>query len=283
MPSLCVLCLAAALAAFARLAASVGPVVRCEPCDASALLQCKPPPKDCAERVREPGCGCCMTCALGEGQACGVYTARCGSGLTCQPLSGDSRPLLALLEGRGVCTSAASTKLKSLLVPAQKAEKPGNRMEDIANVTQTVTVFPGAATVDCGGKMVNTRPPLHDILIKKNEKKRGQSHKVEPVAGGVNTDTHNFSLESKRESEYGPCRREMESIMSNLKITNILNPRGVRIPNCDKKGFYKKRQCRPSKGRRRGHCWCVDKYGQPLPGYEGSKQGATQCYNLESQ
>lgn len=123
MPSLCVLCLAAALAAFARLAASVGPVVRCEPCDASALLQCKPPPKDCAERVREPGCGCCMTCALGEGQACGVYTARCGSGLTCQPLSGDSRPLLALLEGRGVCTSAASTKLKSLFVPAQKAGK----------------------------------------------------------------------------------------------------------------------------------------------------------------
>lgn len=121
MPSLCVLCLAAALAAFARLAASVGPVVRCEPCDAGALLQCKPPPKDCAESVREPGCGCCMTCALADGQACGVYTARCGSGLTCQPLSGESRPLLALLEGRGVCTSAASTKLKSLLVPAQKA------------------------------------------------------------------------------------------------------------------------------------------------------------------
>lgn len=82
------------------------------------------------------------------------------------------------------------------------AEKLGNQMEDGANVTQTVTVFPSAATVDCGGKMVNTRPPLHDILIKKNEKKRGQSHKVEPVAGGVNTDTHNFSLESKRESEY---------------------------------------------------------------------------------
>lgn len=81
-------------------------------------------------------------------------------------------------------------------------EKLGNHDDNDANVTQTVTALPGAATVDCGGKMVNTRPPLHDILIKKNEKKRAQSHKVEPVAGGVNTDTHNFSLESKRESEY---------------------------------------------------------------------------------
>lgn len=42
----------------------------------------------------------------------------------------------------------------------------------------------------------------------------------------------------------GPCRREIESILSNLKITNILNPRGFRIPNCDKKGFYKKKQVR---------------------------------------
>lgn len=120
MPGLCVLCFAAALAAFARLAGSVGPVVRCEPCDAGALLQCKPLPKDCAERVREPGCGCCITCALGEGQACGVYTARCGSGLTCQHQPGESRPLQALLEGRGVCSSAASKKLNSILVPTTK-------------------------------------------------------------------------------------------------------------------------------------------------------------------
>lgn len=40
----------------------------------------------------------------------------------------------------------------------------------------------------------------------------------------------------------GPCRREIDSILSGLKITDILNPRGFRIPNCDKKGFYKKKQ-----------------------------------------
>lgn len=121
MPALCALCLAVALAAVARLAGSVGPVVRCEPCDAGALLQCKPLPKDCAETVREPGCGCCTTCALAEGQACGVYTARCGANLTCRHQPGESRPLQALLEGRGLCTGAASRKLHSLLIPAQKA------------------------------------------------------------------------------------------------------------------------------------------------------------------
>lgn len=121
MPALCVLCLAAALAALSRLVGTVGPVVRCEPCDAGALLQCKPLPKDCAERTREPGCGCCMTCALGEGQACGVYTARCGSGLSCRHQPGEIRPLQALLEGRGVCTPAASKRLNSIPIP----QRPG--------------------------------------------------------------------------------------------------------------------------------------------------------------
>lgn len=119
MPGLCVLCLAAALTAFARLAGTVGPVVRCEPCDTGALMLCKPLPKDCAEQVREPGCGCCMTCALGEGQPCGVYTGRCGSGLTCQHQPGESRPLQALLEGRGVC----SKKQNIILKPGQTQGK----------------------------------------------------------------------------------------------------------------------------------------------------------------
>ncbi|XP_005752118.1 insulin-like growth factor-binding protein 3 [Pundamilia nyererei] len=282
MPDVCVLCLVAALAAFARLAGTVGPVVRCEPCDAGALLQCKPLPKDCVERVKEPGCGCCMTCALGEGQPCGVYTGRCGSGLTCRHQPGESRPLQALLEGRGVCSSPK--KLNSVLMPPQKEENAGNQVEDSVNVTQTITVLPGVGTVKDGhsrGSM-DTRPPLHNILIQRGENRKTQSYKVESLSGGANTDVHNFSVESKRENEYGPCRREMESILNSLKISNVLNPRGFRIPNCDRKGFYKKKQCRPSKGRRRGYCWCVDKYGQPLPGYDGRQWGEKQCYNLES-
>lgn len=106
-----------------------GPVVRCEPCDARALAQCTPPPPapECAELVREPGCGCCLTCALLEGQPCGVYTERCGAGLRCHPQPGEPRPLQALLDGRGVCTNtSAAGRLSAHLLPAPgKPPVPG--------------------------------------------------------------------------------------------------------------------------------------------------------------
>ena len=43
-------------------------------------------------------------------------------------------------------------------------------------------------------------------------------------------------------SPQGPCRREMEDTLNHLKFLNMLSPRGIHIPNCDKKGFYKKKQ-----------------------------------------
>ena len=104
--------------------AGAGPVVRCEPCDARALAQCAPPPaaSACSELVREPGCGCCLTCALREGQQCGVYTERCGAGLRCQPPPGEPRPLQALLDGRGLCANASATgRLRAYLLPAPSA------------------------------------------------------------------------------------------------------------------------------------------------------------------
>lgn len=41
-------------------------------------------------------------------------------------------------------------------------------------------------------------------------------------------------------------------------------------------------QCRPSKGRKRGFCWCVDKYGQPLPGFDARGKGDIHCYSMDS-
>ncbi|GAA6091060.1 insulin-like growth factor-binding protein 3 isoform X1 [Tachysurus ichikawai] len=81
----------------------------------------------------------------------------------------------------------------------------------------------------------------------------------------------------------GPCRRELDGILNMVKVAHMVNARGFRIPNCDRKGFYRKKQCWPSKGRKRGICWCVDKYGQALPGFEGKERGSVQCYTMESQ
>lgn len=40
-------------------------------------------------------------------------------------------------------------------------------------------------------------------------------------------------------------------------------------------------QCKPSRGRRRGICWCVDRFGVKIPGinYAG---GDLQCKDLDS-
>ncbi|XP_029581325.1 insulin-like growth factor-binding protein 3 [Salmo trutta] len=275
------------LASILRRSVAVGPVIRCEPCDAGARLLCKPLPKDCAEKVREPGCGCCMTCALAFGKPCGVYTGRCGSGMTCQHQPGEKKPLQALLEGRGQCANATIKRTVATIIN-ERQENDGGIQEEVRNTTAPVLQASfSTSRPPVGYPRIPHHPPLlHPVkaeVIRREQLKRAQSYKMEEVPGALSTDQQNFSLEAKQDPEYGPCRREMESILNGLKITDILNPRGFRIPNCDKKGFYKKKQCRPSKGRKRGFCWCVDKYGQPLPGFDGKERGDAQCYNSESQ
>ncbi|KFV65650.1 Insulin-like growth factor-binding protein 3, partial [Dryobates pubescens] len=230
----------------------------------------------------EPGCGCCLTCALLLGQPCGIYTERCGAGLSCQPRREEARPLQALLEGRGVCTNtSAGGKLRAFLLPGPHAagNSSDSEEDDDQNSSSIESqAVPNSHRVPDSSK---SHPPHIKIdIIRKVQAKNTQRYKVE--YDSQSTDTLNFSSESKQETEYGPCRREMEDTLNHLKILNVLSPRGFHIPNCDKKGFYKKKQCRPSKGRKRGYCWCVDKYGQPLPGYDGKGKGDVHCYNLES-
>lgn len=86
-----------------------GSYVPCEPCDQKALSMCPPEPKGC-QLVKEPGCGCCLTCALAENQPCGVYTSTCAHGLRCLPRDGEEKPLHALLHGRGLCTNEKGYK-----------------------------------------------------------------------------------------------------------------------------------------------------------------------------
>ncbi|XP_055359873.1 insulin-like growth factor-binding protein 3 isoform X1 [Betta splendens] len=280
-PRLCALCVTLALASFSRRSGAIGPVIRCEPCDAVARLLCKPLSKDCAERVREPGCGCCMTCALSFGQPCGVYTGRCGSGLICQQQPGETKPLQALLEGRGVCANATNKR------PAVRATPPVNELpaeNSDARYEERNSTGSGIRTSYSTHRPLRPLPyPLFPSAKSDVLRPQRPDTKVVEVPGPPLTVQENSFPQTKQEPESGPCRREIESILSSLKITHILNPRGFRIPNCDKKGYYKKKQCRPSKGRKRGFCWCVDKHGQPLPAFDGKERGDAQYYNSGSQ
>lgn len=100
----------------------VGPEpIRCAPCSSEKLSQCPAVVLGCAEVLREPGCGCCLACALKAEELCGIYTAPCGSGLRCTPRPGDPRPLHSLTRGQAVCTE--STKPEPTL-ETQKQGRP---------------------------------------------------------------------------------------------------------------------------------------------------------------
>lgn len=116
-------CLVAAL--LLLLAAVPGPsradeAIHCPPCSEEKLARCRPP-VGCEELVREPGCGCCATCALAKGMPCGVYTPRCGTGLRCYPPRGVEKPLRTLMHGQGVCMELAEIEvIQESLQPAGK-------------------------------------------------------------------------------------------------------------------------------------------------------------------
>ncbi|XP_056610201.1 insulin-like growth factor-binding protein 5b isoform X2 [Triplophysa dalaica] len=218
------------------LSISFGSYVPCEPCDQKALSMCPPVPVGC-QLVKEPGCGCCRTCALAEGQACGVYTSTCTHGLRCLPRSGEEKPLHALLHGRGVCTN-------------EKGYKPSQPPIDVINNKK-------------------------NAAVRKDKKKQMEKHRF---VGHLDYSPNPID---KHEPEFGPCRRKLDGTIQSMKDTSRIMALSLYLPNCDRKGFFKRKQCKPSRGRKRGICWCVDKYGAQLPGTDYSG-GNIQCKDLEN-
>lgn len=236
--------------------------VPCEPCDQKALSLCPPVPVGC-QLVKEPGCGCCLTCALEEGQSCGVYTGPCTRGLRCLPKNGEEKPLHALLHGRGVC---ANEKLYKQMYAAKDS------LDARMPVAETV---PSIAKVPLYGLDHISSRKAQAMKQAKDRKKQvarvGQASHVDFLAHGI----------SKSDPEFGPCRRRLDNLIQSMKDTSRVFALSLYLPNCDKKGFFKRKQCKPSRGRKRGICWCVDKFGVKIPGinYAG---GDLQCKDLDN-
>uniref|UniRef100_A0A8C6UZ34 Insulin-like growth factor-binding protein 1 n=1 Tax=Neogobius melanostomus TaxID=47308 RepID=A0A8C6UZ34_9GOBI len=195
----------------------VGPEpVRCAPCSEEQLSQCPVVPVDCRQVLREPGCGCCMTCALERGASCGVHTAHCGDGLRCSPRPGEVRPLHALTRGQGVCT-----------------EDLGQDETDVEREHSS----------------------LQNLLASAE----GQ----ESIKAKVNTIRNKLM-------QQGPCQTELHAALDT--IANSQQTLGEEfttfyLPNCDKHGFYKAKQCESSLIGPRARCWCVSSWnGKRIPG-----------------
>ncbi|XP_077369906.1 insulin-like growth factor-binding protein 5 [Festucalex cinctus] len=251
MPLSSVLLVLPLLCAVTSCAASYVP---CEPCDQKARSVCPPVPASCLQAVKEPGCGCCLTCALEDGQSCGVYTGPCTRGLRCLPKNGEEKPLHALLHGRGVCRNE---KLYKLMHPSK----------DSVMAQTKVPIY--------GRDHISSRKAQAMKQAKERKKQLARVH-------GPNSNL-DFPLRGldKLEPEFGPCRRRLDHLIQSMKDTSRVLALSLYIPNCDKKGFFKRKQCKPSRGRRRGICWCVDRFGTKVPGinYAG---GDLQCKDLDS-
>lgn len=111
----------------------------------------------------------------------------------------------------------------------------------------------------------------------------------------------------------GPCRRLLTTLIQGLDVHLFDSQHDIYMPNCDKRGFFRKKQASPleqtpttpacvaqisicinicqhqpklyfcssvqcwsSRGKRRGQCWCVDQNGMQVSPNTGEK-GSLAC------
>uniref|UniRef100_A0A674IYS1 Insulin like growth factor binding protein 6 n=1 Tax=Terrapene triunguis TaxID=2587831 RepID=A0A674IYS1_9SAUR len=211
-------------------------------------------PPDSAKAPRE-ACGE-KGCARALGEPCGVYSPSCARGLRCIPRAGERTPLHALLHGKGVCRA----------VGGRKGSRNHTEPEPPA--------APGSVSLSSAGESrKESRRVSHPTLAPLAP----QHHGPLTEANGGKDQLHQISLSSdgKPDLETVRCRRG-QGQGKHLKAPLYLSGEDIFIPNCDTKGFYRKKQCRASKGQRRGQCWCVDKKGHPLAG-SGGLEGNPHC------
>ncbi|NP_001116601.1 insulin-like growth factor-binding protein 4 precursor [Sus scrofa] len=250
------LCLVAAL-----LLSASGPrpslgdeAIHCPPCSEEKLARCRPP-VGCEELVREPGCGCCATCALGKGMPCGVYTPRCGSGLRCYPPRGVEKPLHTLMHGQGLCMELAEIEaIQESLQPSDKDEGD----------------HPNNSFSPCS-------PQDRRCLQKHLAKIRDRS------TSGGKMKVIGAPREEARPVPQGSCQSELHRALERLAASQRRTHEDlyiIPIPNCDRNGNFHPKQCHPALDGQRGKCWCVDrKTGVKLPGGLEPK-GELDCHQL---
>uniref|UniRef100_A0A8D0BX80 Insulin-like growth factor-binding protein 1 n=1 Tax=Salvator merianae TaxID=96440 RepID=A0A8D0BX80_SALMN len=215
--------------------------IRCSPCTEERLVLCPSVPASCPETARQPGCGCCHTCALQLGEPCGVYTARCGQGLSCRVHPEESRPLYALTHGQGTClpTSDMTETAASLEPDGMPSEDTGMMPDQHLNFQLML-------------------PADEDMAIPWNMMNNYESMKAKTLS------------ELKKWKEQGPCKRELYRALE--KIAKAQQRTGGEIykfylPNCNKNGLYHSKQCETSLSGNPARCWCVyPKNGMRIPG-----------------
>uniref|UniRef100_UPI00358F59B9 insulin-like growth factor-binding protein 2 n=1 Tax=Myxine glutinosa TaxID=7769 RepID=UPI00358F59B9 len=216
---------------------------RCPPCTQDKLAKCPTPPESaCSELLRQPGCGCCPTCALAEGESCGVYTNRCGVGMKCLPRDGVDNPLHSLLDGQGHCTRPSDAAPRGAEIEdAVIALRESELTEPPRSVI--ISGFPRPKYSSKKAEILNGRNHDNARLIPSNRPAQGSQH------------SHRRERASCQEVLSRKINRISMQHSQHDMLEDLLN---FYIPNCDKNGLYNIKQCMPSLSGQRGECWCVD-------------------------
>ncbi|KAG7214804.1 hypothetical protein INR49_010696 [Caranx melampygus] len=215
--------------------------IRCAPCTQEKLSNCPAIPAGCRQVLREPGCGCCMACALEKGASCGVHTAHCGEGLRCTPRPGETRPLHALTRGQGVCT-----------------DDLGQEETELAPDDSSLHYLLGL-----------NLPFDHPDAAEGHESIKAKVNAIRNKLGQHVRIQQNVPSFHKR-ALLGPCHTELHSALD--MIASSQQKLGEKfttfyLPNCDKYGFYKAKQCESSLVGLPARCWCVSPWnGKKIPG-----------------
>nr|XP_025041259.1 insulin-like growth factor-binding protein 5 [Pelodiscus sinensis] len=116
-----------------------------------------------------------------------------------------------------------------------------------------------------------TNPPrLSELKAEALKKDRRKKLTLSKFVGGAENTAHPRVAvpELRQEFELGPCRRQMEASLQEIKTSERMIPRAVHLPNCDRKGFYKRKQVP-------GRCtWPVPGQGSDCVGAVWSWSGA---------
>ncbi|XP_055779181.1 insulin-like growth factor-binding protein 1 isoform X1 [Salvelinus fontinalis] len=206
--------------------------IRCAPCAPEKLSECPVVAHGCVEVLSEPGCGCCLVCALMTGELCGIYTAPCGYGLRCTPIPGDLQPLQSLIRSQAVCMASPI---------------PQNPDRGEVNATEV------------SGPCFTRDPPGHN-----------KSFDPPSTADAQESMKAKVSAIRKKLAKQAPCQLELQRALEKIaKSQQKLGDKLARfyLPNCDKHGLFKAKQCESSLDGQRGRCWCVSSWnGKKIPG-----------------
>ncbi|XP_049996942.1 insulin-like growth factor-binding protein 1 isoform X2 [Alexandromys fortis] len=201
---------------------------RCAPCTAEKLGLCPPVPASCPEISRPAGCGCCPTCALPLGAACGVATARCAQGLSCRALPGEPRPLHALTRGQGACVPEPA-------VPATRALSSTERKDEEAKTA----VAPEDEAPES--------PEMTEEQLLESFHLMAPSSEDRPILWNA-ISTYN-SIRARQTADLKkwkePCQRELYKVLERLAAAQQKAGDEVYkfyLPNCNKNGFYHSKQ-----------------------------------------